>query len=299
VTPEDVQYLQAARRRIEGLLASRRADPLRQRDLSPEVQAFAGDFDRLLEQLSALQLLSVSLANGDLSHEAPPRQHLLDPLKQLQGNLRHLTWQAQQIAAGDLDQEVDFLGEFSEAFNRMIEGLREKRRAEERIRYMSQHDALTGLYNRAWFNEQMQTLSGSAFPVSFVMADLDDLKAVNDGDGHAAGDALIQKAAKVLERSVRLDDAVVRLGGDEFAIILQGTDSAGAQVAMARIRNFLRDYNRSQPTPSVSVSLGAGTAGRSQDLHEALHQADTAMYRDKGDRKARSGLRSAGNRRAG
>jgi diguanylate cyclase (GGDEF)-like protein len=301
VTPEDIGYLADATRRIERLLASRGAEPLRPDGLSPELAAFAEAFDRLLIQLAALRRLSVSLANGDLSQEPPARQHLLDPLKQLQGSLRHLTWQAQQIAGGDLDQEVDFLGEFSAAFNSMIQGLREKRIAEERIRYMSEHDALTGLYNRAWFNARMHRLAAAAdeFPVSFLMADLDGLKTVNDGDGHAAGDALIQQAGKVLERAVRLEDAVVRLGGDEFAIILHRTDTGGAQAALGRVRQALCDGNRGASAPRVSLSLGAGTAADPSALEAALHEADLAMYQDKIGRKRGGHAGAVADRRAG
>ncbi len=295
---EDRRYLSTAKGRIEQLLASQPAEPLRPGRLSPELQAFAEVFDRLLEQLAAMQRLAVSLANGDLSHEPPPRQHLLDPLKQLQGNLRHLTWQAEQIAAGDLDQRVDFLGDFSAAFNQMIEGLREKRIAEQHVRYLSQHDALTGLYNRAFFNEAKQRLSSAEdFPVSLLIADVDGLKRVNDHHGHSAGDFLIQKAGRVLEHAVRVEDAVVRLGGDEFVIILHRTDAAEAQAIIARIREALGEYNRRDPTPFLSLSLGAATAATPAALEEALRLADDAMYRDKRTGKQRGSTVALQDRR--
>jgi diguanylate cyclase (GGDEF)-like protein len=301
VNDRDADYLAAATRRIDRLLGSRGAEPLAPTGLSPELAAFAEAFDRLLVQLAALRRLSASLANGDLSQEAPPRQHLLDPLKQVQGNLRHLTWQAQQIAAGDLDQKVDFLGEFSDAFNSMIQGLREKRVVEERIRYMSEHDALTGLYNRAWFDVRVQQLKehGAGFPVSLLMADLDGLKAVNDSNGHAAGDALIKQAGQVIERALGAGEAVARLGGDEFAIILCDTDAAGAEAALERIRAALRNGTRNEPEPAVSLSLGAGTAAAPPTLEAALHAADAAMYQDKIARRQGRGQRGEAAQRGG
>lgn len=103
----DRRYLVAAAGGIEKLLAVRGVAPLRPQGLSPELQVFGESFDRLLEAMEAFRRFAIALGNGDLNHEAPARIHLLDPLKQLQANLRHLTWQTQQVAAGDLDQRVD------------------------------------------------------------------------------------------------------------------------------------------------------------------------------------------------
>jgi PAS domain S-box-containing protein len=74
------------------------------------------------------------LSQGDLTIDVPTHNFLVSPFKQLHSNLRHLTWQAQQIASGDLNQKVDFLGEFSDAFNSMIESLRAKRKTEEALK---------------------------------------------------------------------------------------------------------------------------------------------------------------------
>ena len=103
---QDRRYLAAAADRIKRLLGARSATPLRAGALSPDLQAFAESFDNLLEHMEVLRRFTITLASGDLSYEAPPRNHLLDPLKQLQSNLRHLTWQTQQIAAGSLDQHA-------------------------------------------------------------------------------------------------------------------------------------------------------------------------------------------------
>ena len=284
----DRRYLVAAAGGIEKLLAVRGVAPLRPQGLSPELQVFGESFDRLLEAMEAFRRFAIALGNGDLNHEAPARIHLLDPLKQLQANLRHLTWQTQQVAAGDLDQRVDFLGDFSVAFNQMIQGLREKRAAEEKTRHLSLHDALTGLYNRTFFNEEIERLrSAQQYPVSFLIADLDGLKTANDTHGHQVGDLLIQKAARVLEHGVRAQDVVTRIGGDEFAVILYGTDKATASAVMDRLRDVLETYNQRDQTFPISLSLGIGVADADLPLEEALHQADEDMYRDKALRKTK------------
>ena len=84
----------------------------------------------LIANFKVLREFSIALADGRSDFEVPPRMHLLDPLKSLQASLKHLTWQTQEVAAGDYDQRADFLGEFSVAFNRMARALQEKEEAE-------------------------------------------------------------------------------------------------------------------------------------------------------------------------
>jgi diguanylate cyclase (GGDEF)-like protein len=79
----------------------------------------------LIANFDVQRKFSIALAMGQIDFEAPPGMHLLDPLKSLQASLRHLTWQTQEVAAGNLEHRVDFLGEFSEAFNQMILALRD------------------------------------------------------------------------------------------------------------------------------------------------------------------------------
>ena len=95
-----------------------------------ELRRIGQGVNSLIEHFAVLREFSIALANGCIDFEVPPRQHLLDPLKSLQSSLKHLTWQTQEVAAGHLDHRVEFLGEFSVAFNRMVEALREKERAE-------------------------------------------------------------------------------------------------------------------------------------------------------------------------
>ncbi len=102
-------------------------------DVGAEVRAVAEAVNGLMANLSVLCELSVALANGRIDFDVPPRMHLLDSLKSLQASLRHLTWQTQEVAAGNLNHRVEFLGEFSTAFNRMVEALREKERVEREV----------------------------------------------------------------------------------------------------------------------------------------------------------------------
>ena len=252
-----------------------------------EFQALADSICRLSVLLADAQNFVSALSQGKLDVNPPPRNPLIAPFKQLHANLRHLTWQTKQIAAGDLDQHVDFLGEFSVAFNSMTESLREKRLAEEKVLYVSIHDPLTDLYNRGYFEEEMARAErGRNFPVSIMMADLDGLKSINDSLGHAVGDSLIKDAANILRQAVRADDVVARLGGDEYALILPGADAVCATRVVDRIREIETEFNREPREYQVRFSIGIATSGAGEPLAETLKSADERMYRDKSARKA-------------
>ena len=94
----------------------------------------AEKFNVLISYLREGAKFASALSAGDLKYEAPRNFYLFSDYKQLQSNLRHLTWQAQQIAKGDFSQNVNFIGEFSDAFNKMIEGLREAQKTQEQLK---------------------------------------------------------------------------------------------------------------------------------------------------------------------
>lgn len=156
----------------------------------------------------------------------------------------------------------------------------EKRTYEEQLKYASVHDQLTGLYNRAYFDSEFARLKvGRCFPVSFVIADIDGLKLVNDSFGHAEGDRLIQLAATVMKASFRAEDVVARIGGDEFAVILPNAAADVVTDAVKRIRAF--KARQSQNDYCLSISLGSATADTAEQLNEALKLADSRMYYNK------------------
>ncbi|MRR53872.1 MAG: GGDEF domain-containing protein [Deltaproteobacteria bacterium] len=255
-----------------------------------EVESLAESVSKLVNELKDAQEFIAALSLGRLDVDPPPRNHLIAAFKQLHSSLRHLTWQTQQIAAGDLNQRVDFLGEFSVAFNSLIAALQEKRLAEERLRYVSNHDPLTDLYNRGYFTEELERVErGRRFPVSIMVADLDGLKRVNDTLGHAIGDRLIQQAAQVIRSAVRGDDLVARIGGDEFAVILPGTDTPTALEVRDRIRRGEALCNLECRNYLISISVGIATAEQGSSLTEALRLADERMYEDKSVRKQAGG----------
>jgi len=155
----------------------------------------------------------------------------------------------------------------------------ERKKMEERLRHMSLYDALTGLYNRASFEEAMQ-LTGRSEKAALIVCDVDGLKLINDTWGHEAGDKFLKVVASIIRHSFRDDDFVARIGGDEFAILLDGYAAQNVAEAVRRLRTAVDSHNRTGPDIAVSLSLGFASTVETprSDLFKV---ADDTMYREK------------------
>jgi len=157
-----------------------------------------------------------------------------------------------------------------------------RKEVEATLRHESTHDIPTGLYNRAFFDEELGRLvKNRKFPLSIVMADVNGLKAVNDSLGHEAGDKLIQMAAQIILKAFRAEDIVARIGGDEFAVLLPETDANVAEEAVGRIMHCSEIING-----QVSIAFGIASAKGKKQLAEAMKVSDERMYQDKAAQKA-------------
>ncbi|WP_035586938.1 sensor domain-containing diguanylate cyclase [Hippea jasoniae] len=159
------------------------------------------------------------------------------------------------------------------------EDITSKRDAEEKLRYLTFHDSLTGLYNRHFFEEELRRLNVKRnYPISVVVADADNLKFINDNFGHKEGDRFLQNVALALKNSARKDDIVARVGGDEFAVLLCHTPKEAVEKFCQRINakcRELKDFG-------CSVSVGYATAYEyMENLEELVALADKQMYKDK------------------
>jgi diguanylate cyclase (GGDEF)-like protein len=178
----------------------------------------------------------------------------------------------------------------NEALRAEVDRLRE-------FRTLAYRDPLTGLWNRRFFQERLdeelsraQRKAGYTFSV--LIADVNDLKTLNDQEGHAAGDALLAWVAGFLRQSTRAHDLCCRLGGDEFAIILPDAAAACRDIVADRLRAQLAVENAGRDRP-VGLSFGGATCpDHGLTPEELLEPADAAMYADKERQKGRATRRT-------
>ncbi|TNC07652.1 EAL domain-containing protein [Methylobacterium terricola] len=172
------------------------------------------------------------------------------------------------------------------AFGAIVRDIRERRANEERLFRLAHLDPLTELPNRAVLRERLSAITAAARPVAVLMLDLDGFKEINDGHGHAAGDAVLREVAARLLRSIRPTDTASRLGGDEFVILLTdlGDPLRAAAVAEAVIAAIAKPVEYEGQMLRLGASVGIAlspTHGDSAD--ELLSCADLTLYQAKSE----------------
>jgi two-component system, cell cycle response regulator len=167
----------------------------------------------------------------------------------------------------------------------------EARRQTRRYRELSLRDPLTGLYNRRYVDEQLPRLlgrgAGSPGAVTVALLDLDHFKRVNDTRSHDAGDQVLQTVAGLLQDAASLAGVgdgsfVARMGGEEFLLVLVGTDPAGAEEHLQRVRRAVAAHAWAELTGDlpVTVSIGAASSAGLIDATpaEMIGRADGHLY---------------------
>ncbi len=157
----------------------------------------------------------------------------------------------------------------------------EEKKKEEEIIYISFHDVLTGLYNRAFFEEELKRIDAKRdWPCSIIIGDVNGLKFTNDVFGHAEGDRVLKRIAKILKKSCRDQDILARWGGDEFIILLPETDESQADQICTKI---LEECNKKvSKTIKLSISLGRSTKkSQEETFTHIIKMAEEMMYRHK------------------
>ena len=157
-----------------------------------------------------------------------------------------------------------------------------RKKAEAYLEYLGKHDVLTQLRNRAFYVEELNRVSRKGpWPLSIIAIDLNGLKAVNDEQGHAAGDLMLRRMGEVLSKTVDAPSCAARIGGDEFTVLLPGMDELGAQAVKERILSLLDLNNQYYPGQPLSVSIGIACCRADEVVESAIHRADQAMYVEK------------------
>ena len=164
-----------------------------------------------------------------------------------------------------------------------LQDITARKKAEEYLRYLGTHDVMTGLYNRAFFEETLLHLEADRRdPISVIIIDLNYLKVTNDQFGHHMGDKLIRRVAEVLKASINDEYIAARIGGDEFILIMPGAEMDEAREMMERIQSLVEMNNKYYREPILSVSLGAAVSEPGLALEKVISLADDEMYKFKG-----------------
>jgi len=224
--------------------------------------------------------------------------HALRPLIEAGRAMREMADGTRPLAQLPVRHD-DEVGDLTRGFNVLVDRLHAEVAAhtasEERFRYMAQHDALTGLYNRSVLEDRLQQAMArnerEGGELALLFCDLDGFKPINDAWGHEAGDAVLRAVAERLSDGRRRVDTVARLGGDEFAILLTGlTDArAGAAIVARQCLDALAEpVDIGGHAVDVGMSVGIAVhAGPAVAPGYLIAQADIAMYqvkrRGKGD----------------
>ncbi|MBN2444421.1 MAG: GGDEF domain-containing protein [Spirochaetales bacterium] len=166
----------------------------------------------------------------------------------------------------------------------------------KRLLTMSEIDALTGAYNRRFFNKyldiEIKRYSGQKkygneikFNFAIAMIDIDNFKIINDTYGHFAGDKVLTEIAHIIKSILFERDVFCRYGGEEFVILFTGTSKSGAGIAVEKIRKTIDDYpffiNEDSQSKNITVSIGFAIYDEESDLYKLINLADKRMYKAK------------------
>ena len=191
-----------------------------------------------------------------------------------EGNHRHISFNAKPL--------FDDTGVVARITG-IARDITEQKIFERELTYQAQHESLTGLYNRNYFQQELQRLisrvARSGAECALLYIDLDQFKYVNDSLGHAAGDRLLLECTTMLKTHIREGDLLARFGGDEFTILLYNVDKVAAERVAENLRHLFESYRfmDSGKTFNVTSSIGITLINSStKSVDDALSQADLA-----------------------
>jgi len=162
----------------------------------------------------------------------------------------------------------------------VVQDMTEVKNHYEDMEYMNYHDALTDLYNRRFFDEEYIEMDvPENYPLSIIVADINGLKMTNDTIGHAAGDRLIMKTARVLKTVCQDGDLLARIGGDDFILMMPLTTQSQAEIIMNRLHELFAEANEDM---HISVSMGLAVKLKNDmSKEDFIKEAEDNMYTSK------------------
>lgn len=157
-----------------------------------------------------------------------------------------------------------------------------RKQMEEGLEYFRQHDLMTGVYNRAFFETEIMRLKVNTYcDVGIFVCDVDGLKLINDTLGHHQGDDLLKRVAELLASGVKAPNYVARIGGDEFAVVLFNATKEQMEELDRYYRLQVETYNAESPQLPLSLSIGWALCEENMQVESVFKAADNNMYRQK------------------
>jgi diguanylate cyclase (GGDEF)-like protein len=286
----------------------------------PELEGEIADdplFRQIHDDLATIRSIALSYSQGDFSPDITARGIIPGCFKALQAHMRHLIWQVQMVEKGDFNQEVRFMGDFSDAFNSMmrrfqlgltklqkneeslidinnslrkeVEHMDALKESEARFKFLASHDSLTGMLNRRSFIEKAELMLADAVQrdvmCCMAMMDIDHFKEFNDTYGHPAGDEALRHVAKTIEEGLRKNDFVGRYGGEEFMLFFFDANEETGMNVLERLRKNLCETPVLLESGPVTVKASFGlvgytreNVGEKKNIQHLIEEADTALY---------------------
>ena len=255
----------------------------RYRYISPSVEDFLGK--GILKQLDDNPVITFELvhpddyeimakkASGDIDYSKGIIQRLQDS----EGNYRWFE---------EYTTPIYEKGELI-AVHGIMRNIDEKVKLQKKLEYRITHDPLTDIYNRDFFDQCMEKYNKYIdAPVAIIVCDLDELKYVNDHQGHKQGDVLIKESAQLLHRYFSQNAIVSRIGGDEFAIILINLDWSQVDFLCKKFSGEVEKYNAGHRDEKINMSMGYAFSEHSlREMESIFMEADESMYREKRSKK--------------
>ncbi|MDR1215974.1 MAG: GGDEF domain-containing protein [Treponema sp.] len=263
------------------------------------------ELTKLHDDILTVREILTAFANDDFSVSIEKSGVVFDNLRTLQEHINSIFILMQLVEQGNFSQQYPLTNSFSIAFNRMmsqfdstLSSLKDEEKAsqerESHLKYLADHDPLTGLMNRRAFMEKalgvlkMAVLKGVSCGI--VMIDIDFFKKFNDTYGHLAGDEALKHFVEVISRTMRKDDFLGRYGGEEFVFFFCKADKKTGIAIAERLRETLAhspvllDVGPVSLTASFGVAMASDVKATTIDekfIENLIHNADIALYQAK------------------
>lgn len=270
-------------------------------DILDDIPPVDTEVRALCLQIYELRQAMQALSSGKLDVQVGSCGCLAVYLRAIIEMLRGIEKAIKELAQGEGELELSRLGELSIYFEMIGKNLQEGRRLVDKYRSLSLTDMLTGLVNRRGFLALVEKSCALALRkrrvLSFIMADIDRFKAINDTYGHDAGDEILRGVAQRLLAGLRMEDVCGRYGGEEFLIMLYDTDASRAVPVAERLRQKVAEKPFLVGGKDIPLTISLGVAdldmeeraregdveaqGCRAEIQRAIQRADACLYHAK------------------